>query len=43
MAKLDPHKDYYAILGMSPTVETDEVKKQFKKLGKMAQGIEKRS
>ena len=33
MAKVDAQSDYYGMLGISPTAETDEIKKQFKKLG----------
>lgn len=30
---MDARKDYYADLGVSPNAGTDEIKKQFKRLG----------
>lgn len=33
MVKVDARKDYYADLGVSPNAGTDEIKKQFKRLG----------
>lgn len=34
MPKLDPTRNYYADLEVSPTASVDEIKKQFRKLGK---------
>lgn len=33
MVKADVRRDYYADLGVSPGADTDEIKKQFRKLG----------
>jgi curved DNA-binding protein CbpA len=33
MAKADVRKDYYADLGLAPSAEGDDIKKQFRKLG----------
>jgi curved DNA-binding protein CbpA len=33
MVKVDVKKDYYAELGVSPGADTDEIKRQFRKLG----------
>lgn len=33
MVKADVRKDYYADLGLGPDADTDEIKKQFRKLG----------
>ena len=34
MVKADPRRDYYADLELQPGATADEIKKQFKKLGK---------
>ena len=39
MMKADARKDYYADLGVSPNCDTDELKKQFRKLGEHATAI----
>lgn len=36
MVKADVKIDYYAALGLGPSAEVDEIKKQFRKLGKAA-------
>lgn len=33
MVKADVRRDYYADLGVGPGADTDEIKKQFRKLG----------
>jgi hypothetical protein len=33
MVKVDIKRDYYADLGLSPSTEPDEIKKQFRRLG----------
>ena len=33
MAKADSRKDYYADLGLAPNAESEDIKKQFRKLG----------
>lgn len=33
MVKADVRRDYYADLGVSPGAESEEIKKQFRKLG----------
>jgi hypothetical protein len=33
MVKADVRRDYYADLGIGPAADTDEIKKQFRKLG----------
>lgn len=37
MAKIDVRKDYYGDLGIAPSANTEEIKKQFRKLGVFAQ------
>lgn len=34
MVKADVRRDYYADLGLQPSAETEDIKKQFRKLGK---------
>lgn len=33
MAKPDVRRDYYADLGLAPSAESEDIKKQFRKLG----------
>lgn len=33
MVKADVRRDYYADLGLQPSAETEDIKKQFRKLG----------
>lgn len=33
MVKADVRRDYYADLGLAPSAESEEIKKQFRKLG----------
>ena len=33
MVRVDVRRDYYAELGLGPSAEADDVKKQFRKLG----------
>lgn len=33
MVKADVRRDYYADLGLQPSVEAEDIKKQFRKLG----------
>lgn len=33
MIKSDVRKDYYAILGLQPNAESEEIKRQYRKLG----------
>lgn len=35
MVKSDVRKDYYADLGLQPSAEAEEIKKQFRKLGEL--------
>lgn len=35
MVKADPRRDYYADLECTPTADAAEIKKQYRKLGKM--------
>jgi hypothetical protein len=35
MVKLDYERDYYADLGLPPTADAADVKRQFKKLGRL--------
>lgn len=34
MVKADVRRDYYADLGLAPSAESDDIKRQFRKLGK---------
>jgi len=34
MVKVDPKTDYYAELDLPPSADAEEIKKQFRKLGK---------
>lgn len=33
MVKADVRRDYYADLGLQPSAETEDIKRQFRKLG----------
>jgi DnaJ-domain-containing protein 1 len=33
MVKLDVRRDYYADLGLTPSADAEDIKKQFRKLG----------
>lgn len=35
MVKSDVRKDYYADLGLQPSAEAEDIKKQFRKLGEL--------
>lgn len=39
MVKADVRRDYYADLGVGPAADTDEIKKQFRKLGTLPTSI----
>ena len=36
MVKADVRRDYYADLGLAPNAESEDIKKQFRKLGEQA-------
>lgn len=38
MVKSDVRKDYYADLGLQPSAEAEDVKRQFRKLGELEMG-----
>lgn len=38
MVKADVRRDYYADLGLTPSADAEDIKKQFRKLGK-AKGL----
>lgn len=39
MVKADVRRDYYADLGVGPGADTDEIKKQFRKLGTLPTSV----
>lgn len=40
MVKVDVHRDYYADLGLGPSAEAEDVKKQFRKLGEQRKALD---
>lgn len=36
MVKADVRKDYYADLGLAPSADAEDIKKQFRKLGELS-------